>query len=215
MVSDGDGVPGLRGIRASPCTRRALLEEQAGHTSLTRGFTGRLARGIHNRLLEQLDQSGAEVLPYPLQRALVRMSQRRPRPPAERIVAAVGGTERATLPLYGRRALLSSLISKSRKSVSSYRRKSTYLVARHSPLRLDHSHPPVPGKASPEASARPRSLPWLRPPTNRHPGDVVGRSREEPHPLTPSPMLRFAPAIGSNPPPHGHRAKRARAPSTR
>ncbi|HVQ48278.1 MAG TPA: nitronate monooxygenase, partial [Gemmatimonadales bacterium] len=50
----------------------ALLGEQAGHTSLTRGFTGRLARGIHNRLLEQLNQSGAEVLPYPLQRALVR-----------------------------------------------------------------------------------------------------------------------------------------------
>ena len=40
--------------------------------TLTRGFTGRLARGIHNRLLEKLNQIGAEVLPYPLQRALVR-----------------------------------------------------------------------------------------------------------------------------------------------
>jgi nitronate monooxygenase len=49
-----------------------LLGEQAGHTSLTRGFSGRLARGIHNRLLEQLNQNGAEILPYPLQRALVR-----------------------------------------------------------------------------------------------------------------------------------------------
>ena len=52
--------------------REALLGQQAGHTSLTRGFSGRLARGIHNRLLEQLNQNGAEILPYPLQRALVR-----------------------------------------------------------------------------------------------------------------------------------------------
>jgi nitronate monooxygenase len=57
---------------ASPLHKKALLGEQAGHTSLTRGFTGRLARGIHNRLMEQLNRSGAEILPYPLQRALVR-----------------------------------------------------------------------------------------------------------------------------------------------
>jgi nitronate monooxygenase len=57
---------------ASPLHKQSLLGPEAGHTSLTRGFTGRLARGIHNRLLEQLNQSGAEVLPYPLQRALVR-----------------------------------------------------------------------------------------------------------------------------------------------
>jgi nitronate monooxygenase len=57
---------------ASRLHRAALLGEQAGHTSLTRGFSGRLARGIHNRLLEQLNQNGAEILPYPLQRALVR-----------------------------------------------------------------------------------------------------------------------------------------------
>jgi len=57
---------------ASPLHKNALLGEQAGRTSLTRGFTGRLARGIHNRLMEQLNRSGAEILPYPLQRALVR-----------------------------------------------------------------------------------------------------------------------------------------------
>jgi nitronate monooxygenase len=57
---------------ASRLHRAALLGEQAGHTSLTRGFSGRLARGIHNRLLEELNQNGAEILPYPLQRALVR-----------------------------------------------------------------------------------------------------------------------------------------------
>jgi nitronate monooxygenase len=57
---------------ASWLHRNALLGEEAGRTSLTRAFTGRLARGIHNRLLEELNRSGVEILPYPLQRALIR-----------------------------------------------------------------------------------------------------------------------------------------------
>jgi nitronate monooxygenase len=57
---------------ASPIHRDCLLREKAGHTGLTRGFTGRLARGIKNRLMETMSHSGAEILPYPLQRALVR-----------------------------------------------------------------------------------------------------------------------------------------------
>jgi nitronate monooxygenase len=57
---------------ASRLHREALLGGGAGHTSLTRGFTGRLARGIHNRLMEAVNQNGIEILPYPLQRALVR-----------------------------------------------------------------------------------------------------------------------------------------------
>src|SRR4029077_8324169 len=57
---------------ASPVHREALLGKHAGHTALTRGFTGRLARGIHNRLMEELNQKGTPILPYPLQRALVR-----------------------------------------------------------------------------------------------------------------------------------------------
>ena len=52
--------------------REALLGKHAGHTALTRGFTGRLARGIHNRLMEELNRTGIEILPYPLQRAVVR-----------------------------------------------------------------------------------------------------------------------------------------------
>jgi nitronate monooxygenase len=44
----------------------------AHRTGLTRGFTGRLARGIHNQLLEELNRPGVEILPYPLQRYLVR-----------------------------------------------------------------------------------------------------------------------------------------------
>src|SRR6266446_5273837 len=52
--------------------REALRGRKAGHTALTKGFTGRLARGIHNRLLEELNQEGTAILPYPLQRGLVR-----------------------------------------------------------------------------------------------------------------------------------------------
>src|ERR1700736_5349053 len=57
---------------ASLLHRQALRTKKAGHTALTKGFTGRLARGIHNRLLEELNRPGIEILPYPLQRALVR-----------------------------------------------------------------------------------------------------------------------------------------------
>jgi nitronate monooxygenase len=52
--------------------RQALLGGAAGRTALTRGFTGRLARAIRNPLFDELSAPGVEVLPYPLQRYLVR-----------------------------------------------------------------------------------------------------------------------------------------------
>jgi len=57
---------------ASLLHRQALREKKAGYTALTKGFTGRLARGIRNHLMEELNEPGTEILPYPLQRALVR-----------------------------------------------------------------------------------------------------------------------------------------------
>jgi nitronate monooxygenase len=57
---------------ASRLHREALRGPDAGHTGLTRRFTGRLARGISNRLMDELNCNGAESLPYPLQRELVR-----------------------------------------------------------------------------------------------------------------------------------------------
>jgi nitronate monooxygenase len=57
---------------AHPLHRQAILSGQARHTALTRGFTGRLARGIRNQLLTKLNEPGAEHLPYPLQRGLMR-----------------------------------------------------------------------------------------------------------------------------------------------
>jgi len=57
---------------ASRLHREALLGRNGGQTALTKGFTGRLARGIHNRLMEELNRKEIEILPYPLQRGLVR-----------------------------------------------------------------------------------------------------------------------------------------------
>ena len=57
---------------ASALHREAILTGKASRTSLTRGFTGRLARGIHNRVLEEMNRSGVTILPYPLQRGLMR-----------------------------------------------------------------------------------------------------------------------------------------------
>jgi nitronate monooxygenase len=57
---------------ASPLHRKAILSGQAKQTALTRGFTGRLARGIRNRLLDEFNHGHSEILPYPLQRGLVR-----------------------------------------------------------------------------------------------------------------------------------------------
>lgn len=57
---------------ASPHHRNALLSGQAKQTALTRGFTGRLGPGIKNRLLDELNREDIEILPYPLQRALMR-----------------------------------------------------------------------------------------------------------------------------------------------
>jgi nitronate monooxygenase len=57
---------------ASRIHREALQQRKAEYTGLTKAFTGRLARGIQNRLMSRLEQERAEILPYPLQRMLVR-----------------------------------------------------------------------------------------------------------------------------------------------
>jgi nitronate monooxygenase len=57
---------------ASELHRNALLSGKAAVTGLTRGFTGRLARTIQNDLMTELNVAGAQILPYPLQRHLIR-----------------------------------------------------------------------------------------------------------------------------------------------
>jgi nitronate monooxygenase len=56
---------------ASALHRNALLSGNV-RTGLTKGFTGRLARGIQNRLMDAVNAPGVAILPYPLHRQLVR-----------------------------------------------------------------------------------------------------------------------------------------------
>jgi nitronate monooxygenase len=57
---------------ASALHRETVLGGDGVRTALTRGFTGRLGRGVKNQLLDALNAADAEILPYPLQRFLVR-----------------------------------------------------------------------------------------------------------------------------------------------
>jgi nitronate monooxygenase len=60
------------GSGASEMHRSLILNGDASNTGLTRGFTGRLARGIRNQAMEEWNQHPEDILPYPLQRQLVR-----------------------------------------------------------------------------------------------------------------------------------------------
>jgi nitronate monooxygenase len=52
---------------ASPLHRAKLFSADARRTSLTRAFTGRLARSIHNEFIDALRGKEAQLPPYPVQ----------------------------------------------------------------------------------------------------------------------------------------------------
>lgn len=52
---------------AHPLHRQMLFSEAARHTTLTRAFTGRLARSIHNEFIEKLKGKEELLPPYPVQ----------------------------------------------------------------------------------------------------------------------------------------------------
>ena len=49
---------------AAPAHKELLLDGRGGHTRLTRAFTGRLARGIVNRAMDEL-AAGRPAVPVP------------------------------------------------------------------------------------------------------------------------------------------------------
>ena len=55
-VQMGTAFLACEGSGASRLHREALVGKRAGHTGLTKGFTGRLARGVRNRLMEELNR---------------------------------------------------------------------------------------------------------------------------------------------------------------
>lgn len=56
--------------------RAALFGPLASHTALTRGFSGRLARGLRNPMLETLQAHPQDILPYPVQNWLTGLLKR-------------------------------------------------------------------------------------------------------------------------------------------
>jgi nitronate monooxygenase len=52
--------------------KRAILEAREHQTRVTRAFSGRPARGIANRFMNEVESSAGAILPYPLQNALTR-----------------------------------------------------------------------------------------------------------------------------------------------
>jgi nitronate monooxygenase len=51
--------------------KQAILDAHEDQTRVTRAFSGRAARGIVNRFMQEIDAAG-EVLPFPLQNSLTR-----------------------------------------------------------------------------------------------------------------------------------------------
>lgn len=57
---------------AGPAYRRRLIEATEADTVVTRAFTGRAARSVRNRFVEEYERAGQEPLAWPLQRAAAR-----------------------------------------------------------------------------------------------------------------------------------------------
>ncbi|AVR94680.1 NAD(P)H-dependent flavin oxidoreductase [Pseudoduganella armeniaca] len=66
-VQIGTAFLACRESNANPAHRAMLFSDEARETALTRVFSGRLARGIRNRLMAELEPHAAQLPPYPVQ----------------------------------------------------------------------------------------------------------------------------------------------------
>lgn len=109
---------------ASPAHRELLFSRAARRTRLTRAFTGRLARGIPNRLSDELVGADA-IAPYPYQRYLLGPVSSAARRDGRGDVIALWSGQGAPL-LSHRRAhdLFASLVSGTRATLDDVRRGS-------------------------------------------------------------------------------------------
>ncbi|MFL5387518.1 MAG: NAD(P)H-dependent flavin oxidoreductase [Myxococcales bacterium] len=57
---------------AVECYKQALLAARDDSTRVTRAFSGRQARGIVNRFMQEMERDPGAILPFPLQNALTR-----------------------------------------------------------------------------------------------------------------------------------------------
>ena len=87
-IMDGRGIAAARALGASavqmgtafltcdeagipPAYKQAILDAHEDDTRVTRAFSGRAARGIANRFMNEVEEAAA-ILPFPLQNALTR-----------------------------------------------------------------------------------------------------------------------------------------------
>ena len=87
-IMDGRGIAAARALGASavqmgtafltcdeagipPAYKQAILDAHEDETRVTRAFSGRAARGIVNRFMNEVEEAAA-ILPFPLQNALTR-----------------------------------------------------------------------------------------------------------------------------------------------
>lgn len=66
-VQIGTAFLACRESNAPALHREMLFRPEARHTDLTRAFSGRLARGVVNRLMEEFRERTDEIAPYPVQ----------------------------------------------------------------------------------------------------------------------------------------------------
>ena len=71
-VQIGTAFLSCAGSGASRAYQAALGSPAANRTGLTDAFTGRVARGMRNRLMDELTNMSSHPLPFPLQHALVQ-----------------------------------------------------------------------------------------------------------------------------------------------
>ena len=64
LTCDESGIPTAH--------KQAIVDRHEDQTRITRAFSGRPARGIVNRLMDDIDDEAAAILPFPLQNAMTR-----------------------------------------------------------------------------------------------------------------------------------------------
>ena len=69
-VQIGTAFIGTEESEAIPSYKRRLETAKDTDTTLTRAFSGRWARGFRNEMMNEIEQSGIPIPPYPLQNSL-------------------------------------------------------------------------------------------------------------------------------------------------
>lgn len=72
LVQMGTAFLACREAGTSNAYRKKLLESAQRQTKTTRAFSGRLARGIENRFMKEMDAKPDSILPFPAQNKLTR-----------------------------------------------------------------------------------------------------------------------------------------------